>query len=99
MGNSRYSKDTTRSVRMISDVDDTIKDTGVTAGVKNVFRNVFVKHYHDVVVVSISFEVRSDSARQTDFEFRLTFSQPELEISTPLSRTLKSEFTTSQMRL
>lgn len=69
-------KDTTRSVRMISDVDDTIKDTGVTAGVKNVFRNVFVKHYHDVVVVSISFEVRSDSARQTDFEFRLTFSQP-----------------------
>lgn len=37
-------------VRLISDIDDTIKHAGVLQGAKNVFRNVFVRHLEDLVV-------------------------------------------------
>ncbi|KAJ7072028.1 hypothetical protein C8F01DRAFT_1011500 [Mycena amicta] len=37
-------------VRVISDVDDTVKVAGVLAGARAVFHNVFVKDYTDIVV-------------------------------------------------
>jgi Phosphatidate phosphatase APP1, catalytic domain len=40
-------------VRLISDIDDTIKHAGVLEGAKHVFRNVFVRHLEELVVHSM----------------------------------------------
>ncbi|KAF8523002.1 hypothetical protein JB92DRAFT_2885742 [Gautieria morchelliformis] len=40
-------------VRLISDIDDTIKHAGVLQGAKHVFRNVFVRHLEELVVHSM----------------------------------------------
>lgn len=37
-------------VRLISDIDDTIKHAGILQGAKHVFRNVFVRHLEDLIV-------------------------------------------------
>ncbi|KAF7315767.1 hypothetical protein MIND_00092700 [Mycena indigotica] len=37
-------------IRVISDVDDTIKVAGVVAGARAVFHNVFVKDYNDIII-------------------------------------------------
>ena len=37
-------------VRLISDIDDTIKFSNILGGVRTVFRNVFVKHLEELVV-------------------------------------------------
>ena len=37
-------------LRVISDIDDTVKDSGVTFGAKAVFHNVFVKELRDAVI-------------------------------------------------
>ncbi|KAF8586371.1 hypothetical protein K439DRAFT_1387305 [Ramaria rubella] len=40
-------------VRLISDIDDTIKHAGVLLGAKNVFRNVFVRQLDELIVHSM----------------------------------------------
>ena len=40
-------------IRLISDIDDTVKHAGVLQGAKHVFRNVFVRHLEDLVVRSM----------------------------------------------
>ncbi|KAF7321909.1 hypothetical protein MKEN_00713100 [Mycena kentingensis (nom. inval.)] len=37
-------------IRVISDIDDTVKLSGVLTGARSVFHNVFVKEYHDIVI-------------------------------------------------
>lgn len=43
-----------KSVRLISDVDDTIRLTNVTQGLKSVFRQVFVLPHHETAVEGMS---------------------------------------------
>lgn len=43
-----------RGVSIISDVDDTIRHTGVTGDKREMFRNVFVRDYKDVIIDGIS---------------------------------------------
>ena len=47
-------EDGNRKVRIISDIDDTVKHTGVLHGVKRVLRNVFVLPYHECEVPGVS---------------------------------------------
>lgn len=47
-------EDNSRSVRVISDIDDTVKHTGVLQGAKQILRNVFVLPYHEVEIKGIS---------------------------------------------
>lgn len=47
-------EDHARRVRIISDIDDTIKHTGVVQGAKQILRNVFVLPYHEAEVKGIS---------------------------------------------
>lgn len=47
-------EDHPRHVRVISDIDDTIKHTGVVQGAKQILRNVFVLPYHEAEVKGIS---------------------------------------------
>ncbi|GAC77670.1 hypothetical protein PANT_27d00063 [Moesziomyces antarcticus T-34] len=47
-------EDHPRRVRVISDIDDTVKHTGVVQGAKQILRNVFVLPYKDAEVKGIS---------------------------------------------
>ncbi|KAJ9474978.1 Phosphatidate phosphatase APP1 [Pseudozyma hubeiensis] len=47
-------EDHARRVRVISDIDDTIKHTGVVQGAKQILRNVFVLPYQEAEVKGIS---------------------------------------------
>ncbi|KAJ1017816.1 hypothetical protein NDA16_005133 [Ustilago loliicola] len=47
-------EDHSRRVRIISDIDDTVKHTGVVQGAKQILRNVFVLPYHEAEVKGIS---------------------------------------------
>jgi hypothetical protein len=38
------------TVRLISDIDDTVKFSNILSGARAVFRNVFVKDYHDIII-------------------------------------------------
>ncbi|SNX87018.1 related to APP1 - Actin Patch Protein [Melanopsichium pennsylvanicum] len=48
------SEDHSRRVRIISDIDDTVKHTGVVQGAKQILRNVFVLPYHEAEIKGIS---------------------------------------------
>ncbi|SPO30640.1 related to APP1 - Actin Patch Protein [Ustilago trichophora] len=47
-------EDHSRRVRVISDIDDTVKHTGVVQGAKQILRNVFVLPYHEAEVKGVS---------------------------------------------
>lgn len=51
---SSIHEDHARRVRIISDIDDTVKHTGVVQGAKQILRNVFVLPYHEAEVKGIS---------------------------------------------
>ncbi|KZT55232.1 hypothetical protein CALCODRAFT_498822 [Calocera cornea HHB12733] len=42
------------SLRVISDIDDTVKHTGVLLGAKQVFHNVFVRHLDELVLDGVA---------------------------------------------
>lgn len=50
----QINEDHPRRVRIISDIDDTVKHTGVIQGAKQILRNVFVLPYHEAEVKGIS---------------------------------------------
>ncbi|CAO1631827.1 unnamed protein product [Parajaminaea phylloscopi] len=52
--NVMASKSTGPSVRLISDIDDTVRLTNVTQGLKSVFRQVFVLPHHETEVAGMS---------------------------------------------
>jgi phosphatidate phosphatase APP1 len=37
-------------IRVVSDIDDTIKLSNILKGARTVFRNVFVKEFHDIII-------------------------------------------------
>ncbi|KDN41871.1 hypothetical protein K437DRAFT_275318 [Tilletiaria anomala UBC 951] len=43
-----------RKVRVISDIDDTVKHTDIVGGIKSVFQNVFVKPFNEVTVDGVA---------------------------------------------
>ena len=47
-------EDHVRRVRIISDIDDTVKHTGVVQGAKQILRNVFVLPYHEAEVKGVA---------------------------------------------
>lgn len=47
-------EDGARKVRVISDIDDTVKQTGVLQGAKQILRNVFVLPYHESEVQGVA---------------------------------------------
>ncbi|PWN54373.1 hypothetical protein IE53DRAFT_383069 [Violaceomyces palustris] len=47
-------EDGSRKVRVISDIDDTVKDTGVVLGAKRILRNVFVLPYSECEVPGVA---------------------------------------------
>ncbi|PWY98062.1 hypothetical protein BCV70DRAFT_202237 [Testicularia cyperi] len=47
-------EDGSRNVRIISDIDDTVKHTGVLHGAKQILRNVFVLPYHEAEIPGIA---------------------------------------------
>ncbi|CAD6961457.1 unnamed protein product [Tilletia controversa] len=42
------------SIRIISDVDDTVKRSDVTGGVRRIFHSVFVKHFEEVQIPGVA---------------------------------------------
>ncbi|CBQ69044.1 related to APP1-Actin Patch Protein [Sporisorium reilianum SRZ2] len=47
-------EDHARRVRVISDIDDTVKHTGVVQGARQILRNVFVLPYHEAEVKGVA---------------------------------------------
>ncbi|TKY88942.1 hypothetical protein EX895_002183 [Sporisorium graminicola] len=47
-------EDHARRVRIISDIDDTVKHTGVVQGARQILRNVFVLPYHEAEVKGVA---------------------------------------------
>jgi len=60
---------TQAKIRLISDIDDTIKTAGILAGARTVFRNVFTKNHEELIIKGMADWYRSLYTRGIRFHY------------------------------
>ena len=58
-----------RGVSVISDIDDTIKHSGIGSGAKEIFRNVFIRELHDLKIEGVKEWYSNMAERDVQFHY------------------------------